>query len=170
MVITQEQREEMARILGQRHVSDKTAQDILLMCKAGFTAREAMSIRGVDNPCPDTLTDLKKKSEIFLLSSPELQELAKSATYNFLQGKPVIGKYKDKDGNEQENAVFPKASTIGTLIKEVADRTDPIKHERGNRSITNNIQVNMKVLDNPEPTQHVDIEETMDMVAHEKSQ
>jgi hypothetical protein len=144
MTITKETRANMAEVLGQATVSEKTAQDILLICKNDLTARQALMLRGIDNPCPDTVTDLKRKSEKFLLSSPEMQELAGSAAKRILQGKPIIGKVKVK-GEEHINVINPKGSDVTSVIDMVTKRTEPIKQDKGSAGINlfiDKVQVN----------------------------
>ena len=166
MTITKETREDMAKVLGQVTVSEKTAQDILLICKAGVTAREALSLRGIDNPNPDTVTDLKKKSEIWLLSSPDLQKLAHHAVRDTLKMKPI--KVKVSPYGDEDMFIYPQVSNRLAAAAMVTDRTEPIKQDHGPQQVTNNIQVNVRELFN---AQHVVIEDNgQGVIIHESNE
>lgn len=129
MVITREIREDMAEVLGQSTVSEKTAKDIILICKNDLTARQALQLRGIDNPNKDTVTDLKKKSEKYLLSSPDMQKLAHNVHKRAMQGKPITGRYKDNDGNVKENVMLPDYKHAMAAADSVMIRTDPVKQQ-----------------------------------------
>jgi hypothetical protein len=144
MVITKETREDMAQALGQTTVSEKTAKDILLICKHDLTAREALKMRGIDNPNPDTITDLKRKSERYLLSSPEMQKLAHNVHKRAMQGKPIVGKYK-KDGKDCENVMLPDYKHAMAAADSVMIRTDPVKQQASGGTVNlfiDKVQVN----------------------------
>jgi hypothetical protein len=142
MEITKELKETMAQALGQAHISDKTAQDMILICKHGLTARDALKYRGVDKVSPDTLTDIKKKSQKVLLACPELQRLSHDAAQKILEGKPIIGEYEHK-GEMKENVILPKASHVVAVMDMVTKRTEPIKSNEGSGGDTYNfVQIN----------------------------
>lgn len=148
MNITKELKQDMAEVLEQATVSDKTARDILLICKNGLTAREALSMRGINNPNDGTVTDLKGKSQKWMLSNPQMQRLAHNVSKRAMQGKPIVGKFK-KDGKDCENVMLPEFKHALAAASMVTDRTEPVKQEHSARSITNNIQVNIRKYDNP---------------------
>jgi hypothetical protein len=162
MKITDELRKEMAQVLGQRHVSVKTAQDILLICKNGLTAREALMMRGETNPNKDTLTGLRKKSEIWLLNRPDMQKLAHNVHKRAMQGKPIVGKYK-KDGKDCENVMLPEFKHALAAASMVTDRTEPKVQEVNIVRTSIHADLDMSQYRDPLPTQDAVIIEEMDM-------
>jgi hypothetical protein len=137
MTITKELRQEMAEILEQRHVSEKTAQDILLMCKNGLTAQEALLMRGESNPNPHTLTDLRKKSQKWLLSNPDMQKLAHKAVKETLRMKPV-----KVNENGEEKLIYPSHTNRLAAAAMVTDRTEPVKGSESAGDTFNFVQIN----------------------------
>jgi hypothetical protein len=107
-------------------------------------------MRGINNPNKDTVTDLKRKSEKWLLSSPDLQKLAHHAVRDTLKMKPI--KVKVSPYGDEDMFIYPQVSNRLAAAAMVVDRTEPIKQDRGPQSVTNNIQVNVRELFN---TQHV---------------
>ena len=168
MTITKEIREAMARVLDQRHVSEKTAQDILLICKNGLTAKEALQMRGENNPNKDTLTNLKKKSERWMLSSPDLQKLSYNTVRDTLKMKPI--EVRQSPDNEKKDYIYPTVSNRLAAAAMVTDRTEPVKQDHGPGSVTNNIQVNVRQYDRPDAiAQHVVAEITGQDVSEPES-
>jgi hypothetical protein len=114
---------------------------MILICKHGLTARDALKMRGIDKVSPDTLTDIKKKSQKVLLACPELQELSHNAARTILEGKPIIGEYEHK-GEIKENVILPKASHVVAVMDMVTKRTEPVKQEAGQGHTFNFVQIN----------------------------
>jgi hypothetical protein len=149
MKITKETRQEMADILEQRHVSEKTAQDIILMCKNGLTAREALKMRGIDNPNKDTLTNLKKKSERVLLANPQLQKLAHNAVRDILKMKPVeVNVSPDSD---KKRYIYPTVSNRLAAAAMVTDRTEPIVQEIHHHKTSIHADIDFSEFRKPKP-------------------
>jgi len=139
-MIDKQTKQDMAKALGQRCISDKVAQDITLICKNNLTAREALMMRGIDKPSSDTLTDLKKKAETWNLASPSMQKLSHNAAKRILQGKPIIGKYI-KDGESKENIILPNGSQVVAVIDMVTKRTEPIRSNESSGDTFNFVQI-----------------------------
>ena len=163
MNITEDIKKDMAQALGQRCVSDKTAQDLLLICKHGLTARDALKMRGEVNPHPHTVSDLNKKSKIWLLNSPDMQKMAHNVHKRAMQGKPIVGKYT-KDGKACENVMLPEFKHALAAASMVTDRTEPKVQEVNIVRTSIHADLDMSKYRNPLPvTQDAVIIEDMDI-------
>jgi hypothetical protein len=141
-VITKELRDAMAKALDQTTVSEKTARAILLLCKSDITAQEALKLAsGLDNPSPHTCTDLRRKSQRWLLASPEMQELAGKAVKDTLKMKPVA--VKVEPGSDEKKYIYPTVSNRLAAADMVTSRTEPVKSNEGSGGNTYNfVQIN----------------------------
>jgi hypothetical protein len=151
-LVDPELRRDIAQALGVAHVSNNTAL-ILDLVRKGYSLDIAhRMVTGKHNLSQATESNLKNKSKKWMLASPEMQKLAHNVHKRAMQGKPIVGKYKDKDGNNKENIMMPDFKHAQAAADSVLVRTEPIKQDHGPQSVTNNIQVNVRELFN---TQHV---------------
>jgi hypothetical protein len=142
MVIDKEIKAQMAEVLGQAHISDKTAQDITLICKGGLEPEEVIALRGLTNPGNGTVNNLRNKSKKWLLANPDMQKLAHNAAKKILKGQPIISEYTENDEIKQ-HVMLPKMSNVVAVMDMVTKRTEPIEQQSTVRESNTYVQVNI---------------------------
>lgn len=140
-LVEPEVKRQMAEALGLDRVSDKTAA-ILTMASQGMSVDIAHKlVTGKDRLPDSTKCEIKKKTEKWLLSSPEMQKLAHNAAKKIIQGKPIIGK-SVVNGEEHINVINPKGSDVTSVIDMVTKRTEPVKNSEPTGNTFNFVQIN----------------------------
>ena len=147
-------RKQMAEALEVSHISDKTALILDMVSKGHSIDIAHRMVTGKDKLSDSTKTHLKKKSQKWLLSSPDLQKLAHHAVRDTLKMKPI--KVKVSPYGDEDTYIYPQVSNRLAAAAMVTDRTEPVKQDHGPQSVTNNIQVNVRELFS---TQHVVLED-----------
>lgn len=127
---------EMADALGIAHISDNTAR-ILQLHSKGIALEDAHRLITGKERLPDsTKTNLKKKSEKWLLNSPQMQKLAHNAVKETLQMKPI---------ETEKGPIYPRVSDRLAAASMVTDRVEPVKGQQGQGTINlfiDKVQVN----------------------------
>lgn len=145
--ISHADRQRFAQVLDKRYISDKVIRTLLLV-NSGVDIKEAIFLAtGNQSPSHDTVCRIKRESEITLLASSKLDQLATSTYESAMLGRPVVHKYKgkDKDGEEidKENVMLPQFHHALTAADAIKARTEPIKSQAIAGESKTYIQVNL---------------------------
>ena len=144
LTVTPEDRKRYAIALGKTNISDKVIRTIKLI-NEGLDVNEAILLgTGNHNPSHDTIARFKRESEN-CLSLAGLDEIAGNVYKKAMLGEPIVGKYKDKDGNEKQNIMIPQFKHALTAAEGIKDRTEPVKQQQQGPSINlfiDKVQVN----------------------------
>jgi hypothetical protein len=145
-LVDPEVRKDIAKALEVSHVSDNTAR-ILQLTSKGVAIEEAHKlVTGKDRLPEATKSNIKRKSEKWLLNSPQMQKLAHNAVRDTLKMKPI---------KTEKGEIYPRVSDRLTAASMVTDRTEPRKQQTGSGPVNlfiDKVQVNQ--FQAPEP-QHM---------------
>jgi len=135
-IIDKDTKERVKQALGYDRISEKTARIILLVSQGIALESAYRMVMNKELTCKVTKSDLKAKSEKFLLNSPQMQKLAHKAVKETLQMKPI---------ETEKGLIYPRVSDRLAAASMVTERTEPKKSETGQGSINlfiDKLQVN----------------------------